>query len=135
MPKWEVIYARSLSPKPEPWLSWDLANALRESGRYEEAVSEYKKALQLAPDSFGIHVDLTVTYSMMGKDKEARAKAEEVLRLNPKFSCDLWAKTETFKDQSVTDRHVDASSNRDQEHSPEVYQALWLGWQGRLWDA
>jgi adenylate cyclase len=97
-----------LSPKPDTYLSLNFAHALRELGRYEEAVSEYKKSLQLSPNSFTIHVVLTATYSMMGKDKEARAQAEEVLRLNPKFSCDLWAKTLAYKDQSVTDHFVDA---------------------------
>jgi tetratricopeptide (TPR) repeat protein len=97
-----------LSPKPDIWLLHQFANALRELGRYEEAVSAYKKALQLAPNSAWTRIDLTATYSMMGKEKEARAQAEKVLRLSPKFSCDLWAKTLGYKDQSVTDKYVDA---------------------------
>ena len=54
------------------------------------------------------HVVLTATYSMMGREKEARAEAAEVLRINPKFSLDYFAKALPFKDQSVTDNHVDA---------------------------
>jgi hypothetical protein len=45
---------------------------------------------------------------MMGREQEARAEAAEVLRLNPKFSVDSYAKRLMFKDQSVTDKFVDA---------------------------
>jgi hypothetical protein len=45
---------------------------------------------------------------MMGQEHEARAEATEVLRLNPKFSVESYAKRLTFKDQSVTDKYMDA---------------------------
>ena len=45
---------------------------------------------------------------MMGREKEARAEAAEVLRINPKFSVDSWAKRAPYKDQSQTDKIVDA---------------------------
>jgi hypothetical protein len=44
----------------------------------------------------------------MGREKEARAEAEEVLRINPKFSLDYLAKTSVWKDQSVTNNLIDA---------------------------
>jgi adenylate cyclase len=66
--------------------------ALRDTGRFEEAVSALKKAIQLAPDNIPAHISLTATYSMMGREKEARAEAAEVLRINPKFSLDDYAK-------------------------------------------
>ena len=84
-------------------------HALRMAGRFEEAVSAYKKALQRVPDYIGAHIGLAATYSMMGQEKEARAEAEEVLRINPKFSLDYYAKTSlTFKDQSEIDKVVNA---------------------------
>ena len=36
--------------------------------------------------------ELAATYNMMGKDKEGRAEVAEVLRINPNFFLDLWAK-------------------------------------------
>ena len=45
---------------------------------------------------------------MMGLEKEARAEAAEVLRLNSKFSLDFWAKRQIYKDQSEVDKLVDA---------------------------
>ena len=70
-----------------------LGHALRNAGRFEEAVSAYKKGF-----SVRLIISLPIlawrtTYSLMGREKEARAEAEEVLRINPKFSLDYFAKT------------------------------------------
>jgi adenylate cyclase len=78
------------------------------TGRYEEAVSAYKKAIQRAPNNLWSHILLTATYSMMGREKEARAEATEVLRIDPKFSPDFFAKTTPLKDQSEIDKVVKA---------------------------
>jgi adenylate cyclase len=83
-------------------------NALRMAGRLEEAVSAYKKGLQRAPDNIIAHIGLGTTYSLMGREKEARAEAEEVLRINPKFTLDFFAKSSAIKDQSEIDKVVNA---------------------------
>ncbi|MGZ3495021.1 MAG: adenylate/guanylate cyclase domain-containing protein [Syntrophales bacterium] len=86
-----------------------LGHALRNSGRFEEAVSAYKKGIQRAPDYTIAHIGLGTTYSLMGRDKEARAEAEEVLRINPKFSLIRFAKTAlSYKDQSENDKVINA---------------------------
>jgi len=85
-----------------------LGHTYRATGRFEEAVSEYKKSLQRAPDNIFAHLGLAATYSMMGREQEARAEAAEALKLNPKFSVDSYAKRLTFKDQSVINNFVDA---------------------------
>jgi len=105
------VFQKAVRLNPIGELSFDffyLGHAYRVMGRFEEAVSEYKKSLQHFPDIFFAHLGLTATYSMMGQEQEARAEATEVLRLNPKFSVDLYAKRLTFKDQSVTDKYMDA---------------------------
>jgi hypothetical protein len=45
---------------------------------------------------------------MMGLEKEARAEAAEVLRINPKFSLDKYANAAFFKDQPQKDKVVNA---------------------------
>jgi hypothetical protein len=45
---------------------------------------------------------------MMGREKEARAEAAEVLRINPKFSVEYLAKILAYKDQSQNDKIADA---------------------------
>jgi adenylate cyclase len=85
-----------------------LGNALMFTGRYEEAVSPYKIAIQGMPNFPWPHIMLTATYSLMGREKDARAEAAEVLRINPKFSVDFWAKTALVKEQSVRDKVYNA---------------------------
>jgi adenylate cyclase len=82
--------------------------ALWSAGRFEEAVSAFRKVLQRLPDNFFAHVYLAVTYSMMGREQEARAEAAEVLRLNPKFSVDNYARALAYKDQARNDRIIEA---------------------------
>jgi len=97
-----------LTPFGSPGLYRELGLALRMTGRFEEAVSAYKKGLQMAPDNLLAHIQLTATYSMMGREKEARAEAAEVLRINPKFSVDALAKISVYKDQSEIDKSTNA---------------------------
>ena len=96
-----------LNPNAEAYNLLFFANALSTTGRLKEAVSVYKKALQRAPDYIPAHLGLVGAYMRMGREKEARAEAEEVLRINPKFSLEYFARTVlVYKDQSVTDRIV-----------------------------
>jgi adenylate cyclase len=97
-----------LNPFGPTWYFFNLGNALLIMGRSEEAVSAYKKALQRSPDNLLAHVLLATAYSKMGREKEARAEAAEVLRINPKFSLDYFAKALPFKDQKVTNNLIDA---------------------------
>jgi adenylate cyclase len=98
-----------LNPFGPSWYYVTFGFALLNMGRFEEAVAVYKKALQLSPDSIFAHLFLAATYSMMGREKEARAEAAEVLRVNPKFSLDYSARIiSVFKDQSVIDNIIGA---------------------------
>ncbi len=79
------------------------------TGRFEEAVSAYKKATQLAPDNSIYRLALASIYIMIGREKEARAKAEEVLRINPNFSLDSYAKNlPPSQDQSKRDEYINS---------------------------
>ena len=81
-----------------------MGHAFRNTGRLEEAVSAYKKAFQRAPDHLIAHIGLATTYSLMGREEEARAEAQKVLRINPKFSLIRFKKTAlVYKDKSEND--------------------------------
>jgi adenylate cyclase len=97
-----------LTPFGASVLYRDFGAALRNTRRFEEAVSAYKKAIQLAPNDISAHMQLAATYSLMGRENEARAEAAEVLRINPKFSLDYVAKTFTSKNQSRRDELINA---------------------------
>jgi adenylate cyclase len=85
-----------------------LANALMFTGRYEEAVLAYKRCIQYTPNFTWPHVMLAATYSEMGREKEAQAEAAEVLRIDPKFTLEFWAKTALVRDQSIRDKIFNA---------------------------
>ncbi len=85
-----------------------LGSAYAQTGRFEEAVPAYKKALLRSPDFIIAHLGLAASYIALGREKEAHAEAAEVLRINPKFSLDNYAKTMTQKDQWRIDRYIGA---------------------------
>jgi adenylate cyclase len=81
-----------------------LGSACRMVGLNEEAIAAYRKALDRSPDSIMTHVHLTATYSLTGRDHEARAQAKEVLRVQPTFSVERYVKQLRYKDRSEIER-------------------------------
>jgi adenylate cyclase len=94
-----------LSPVPiEGSVLIRLGMAYWQLGQYEEAVASFKKALQLyGPDHLFAHLWLATTYATMGREKEARAEAAEVLRIDPTFSAESENARLPYKDQKVKD--------------------------------
>jgi TolB-like protein/Tfp pilus assembly protein PilF len=78
------------------------------SGQYEEAVAQCKKATIREPNNLGAQLSLTVAYGLSGRDEEARATAQEVLRINPKFSLERLSKSLVYKNRADKDRFIDA---------------------------
>jgi adenylate cyclase len=99
-----------LNPNASTMTFVNMGHALRNAGRFDEAVSAYKKGIQRAPDFIIAHIGLVITYGLMGREKEARAEAEEVLRINPKFSLDRFARNapKACDNQSDMDKFVEA---------------------------
>jgi hypothetical protein len=54
------------------------------------------------------NVDLAGTPSLLGREKQARVAAKEVLRINPKSSLEYYAKTLPFKNQADTELYIEA---------------------------
>jgi len=83
--------------------------ALFNTGRLEEAVSALRTSIQRSPDDIMSHILLTAAYSMLGKEKEASIEAAEILRINPKFSVDNYARRlSPPKDTSQRDAFLNA---------------------------
>jgi adenylate cyclase len=103
------FFEKSLRLSPIPVTGYVLLNqghAYRQLGRYEQAMTAYNKLLHLYPKHLGGHLGLAATYWYMGYEKEARAEVAEVLRIDPKFSLDTYAKLSPFKTQKATDNYV-----------------------------
>jgi adenylate cyclase len=100
--------AERLNPIPLPMqLSW-MALAYRLTGRYEKAIEAAKRAILFEPDIHFAYVTLIVSYIALGREKEARAMAAELLRINPNFSVDQFVMRIPYKNQADIDRLADA---------------------------
>jgi TolB-like protein/Tfp pilus assembly protein PilF len=84
--------ALRLNPFPIDWQLLYFGNAYLIAGRYEEALSYYKKAQERNPDNIWSYFFQASIYGHLDREEEARAPAKELLRLNPKFSIEHWVK-------------------------------------------
>lgn len=80
---------RGLEMRKDFWGQEDIATfnrlglLLRRAGRWQEAVTEYKKALSVSPNDDGLHYNMAMAY-LEGKDLEnARAMALKAMAINP----------------------------------------------------
>jgi adenylate cyclase len=109
--KESVLYSKKsiqLNPFPPIGYYLLLGRAYFMTGQYDESIATWKKALQANPDYLLAHVFLAACYSSLGRDAEASASAKEVLRIDPKFSIESYAKTLPYKDKADIEREVAA---------------------------
>jgi TolB-like protein/Flp pilus assembly protein TadD len=97
-----------LNPFPPNWYYQQLGATHFMTGQYEDAITVCKKALQYKPDNLFTHIALATTYALCGQEEEARAEAAEVLRINPKFSLERYAKTLPYKNQADVEFQIGA---------------------------
>jgi len=96
--RWEesiVVIKKAIRLNPFPpiyFFQW-LGRAYFMTQRYNEAVETCNKMLGMNPNYLPAHAFLAASYSSLGKKTEATAAAKEVLKINPKFSLESYAKT------------------------------------------
>jgi adenylate cyclase len=100
--------AMRLNPIPPGFYCQNLTHLYCLTGQYEEAIKAGKEATRVEPNNFTVRAFLTVAYSLYGRQEEARIEAAEVLRINPKFLVDSWAKTMPFKNEADKEMTIGA---------------------------
>jgi adenylate cyclase len=88
----EYKIAIRLNPMPPNRYLWSLGLSYAQAGQYEEGITWCEKAIRQDPDALYARIMMTVVYSWSGRDEEAWAQAAEVLRINPNFSLEKFAK-------------------------------------------
>jgi adenylate cyclase len=88
----EYKMAIRLNPIPPGYYFWSLGLSYGYIGQYDEAITWCEKAVHMEPDNLMARVMMTAVYSWSGRDEEARAEAAEVLRIDPDFSLEKFAK-------------------------------------------
>jgi len=97
-----------LNPIPPKNYLYHLASAYRSTEQYEEAISVLKNVLHRDANDFLGHLFLTMSYSQLGREEEARAEAAEVLRINPKFRAERLRTMAASKNRDRVERAIDA---------------------------
>jgi adenylate cyclase len=69
-------------------------------GQYDKALELARKSVERDPKGYYSYISLARACILAGHDTEARRAAAEVLKINPSFTLDQYAKTLPFKDDS-----------------------------------
>jgi adenylate cyclase len=104
----ELQKAIRLNPIPPNIYLYSLGISYTLMGQYNEAITWCEKAVRREPNSLYARLFLSAAYSRAGRDEKARIEAAEVLRINPKFSLEKFAKSMTYKNQEDAARTVNA---------------------------
>ena len=99
--------AMRMSPKHPWWVPSAYGLSLYLVGRKEEAVTSFKKAIDLKPDHVIPHAFLAAVYADLDLMDEAGREAEAVIRLNPKFTASRFMQSQTLHDPVRDNRFKD----------------------------
>jgi adenylate cyclase len=81
-----------LAPFAPAKFYYHLGVAYLHTGQCDKAISACEEAVRRGSNNPSAHITATAAYSICGREEEARAAAAEVLRIDPNFSCDYYAK-------------------------------------------
>jgi adenylate cyclase len=104
----ELKTAIRLNPIPPNIYLYSLGISYTLTGQYDEAITWCERAVHREPNSPWPRLFLAVAYSRAGRDEKARIEAAEVLRINPKFSLEKFAKSVTYKNQENKEQLISA---------------------------
>jgi tetratricopeptide (TPR) repeat protein len=100
--------AMRLSPYYPDWYLGALGVSYRLAGNYDEAIAAFEKRRERNPRSTLPHLGLALVYMEVGREKEARDAALEVLKRNPKISLKQVRNRLPYRDPTETERIIAA---------------------------
>jgi adenylate cyclase len=101
-----VSKAMRLNPHHHAWYFQPLGLSYMITDRLDEAVEAYKRGVVRNPDFLGHHLALAGIYAQLGREEEAQAEVNEVLRISPQFSLDLFRQMAPARDPEKLERMV-----------------------------
>jgi adenylate cyclase len=102
----EFKIARRLNPFPPDWILNYSAIAYRVNREYEKAIALLRKVIKRSPEAWLSYFELTACYGLLGREKEARAAAAEVLRIRPDFTIEKLYDHE-YRNKADKDRTIE----------------------------
>ncbi len=100
--------AMRLNPIPPSWYLLHRTMMYRNIGNYNEALAWAEKTVKKEPKNFFGRINLCSVYSLTGQMEEARLQANEVMKLNPKFSLKWFDRALPYKNHEVKKRFIEA---------------------------
>ena len=80
----EAAYLKAISLRPNDWVAYKrLGIFYASTGRYEDAIEQYKIVAELAPDNAHAYVNLGIFYHFVKDDTSSRTHLEKALELDP----------------------------------------------------
>jgi adenylate cyclase len=99
--------AMRLNPYYPAWYLYDLGAAYEMGGQYNDALATWKKLLERSLKGefppIEVHEYFAITYTRLGQMEKARAHADEILKLNPKYAAESFRKNTPYKDRAYVD--------------------------------
>lgn len=80
------------------------AHTYRLTGRYEDAVKMCKELLARWPNNVFAHAALAIIYAEWGREEDAHAATQDLLRITPKFSAQRYVRLYPYKDPALNAR-------------------------------
>ena len=100
--------AMRLCPIYPGWYLYVLANACRLLHRNESAVGVLQEAIRRNPENHpALHIGLASTLGELGQDEDAKRTAAVILRLEPDFSIQKYARRLAYRDPTELTRFED----------------------------
>ncbi len=103
-----IKQAIRLNPFPAYYYYNHLGRCYFQKGQYENALKEFKKALQRAPEAAHVHGHLAITYILLGREEEARSSAAKSLELAPWVTVGVISKLSHIKNKAQNELVADA---------------------------
>lgn len=96
--------AMRLSPIPNSIRFGVLGTALRNAGRYEQAIAIFEECLRRFPDFVYAHISLAIVYGMTGNQQAAEREVQQTLKVDPDYSVQRFVNPNLYRSPSVMER-------------------------------
>lgn len=92
----------------DPWAYLGHAFLLSALGQHDEAISEGKRAVEIAPLDLAVRIGLLEQYQIAGQYHNAIKECEEVLKIDPQFVRAYWDLSKNYESSGDYDRAMAA---------------------------
>jgi TolB-like protein/Tfp pilus assembly protein PilF len=99
--------AMRLCPVYPAWYLGELGEIYWYLEQLDEAINCFRKSIEIDPDYIHARLTLAISYAEEGRLDDARAAAQEVLRIEPSFTISDYAKRQPYRNEKMLTRMID----------------------------